>query len=211
MITKKKFFIFDFDGVMCDSTGCAYQAHNLIAKKYGLNMIFSSDDFLNIIDNHNLSKNILDEDIMNYYDEFNAIYEKKLSKIKIFKNAKKFLLSKKNIVIITSNYEKIVRQILIDNEIDNDVIVIGKETGTNKSNRLNLYIKKNNLKRDEIVYIGDTYDDYLFCTKEKIKMIGVNFGYSNLEKIKNKLMKLFFTDESLYEYIVEDMSSNDNN
>lgn len=77
----------------------------------------------------------------------------------------------KNIVIITSNYEKIVRQILIDNEIDNDVIVIGKETGTNKSNRLNLYIKKNNLKRDEIVYIGDTYDDYLFCTKEKIKMI----------------------------------------
>lgn len=54
-------------------------------------------------------------------------------------------------------------------------------------------------------------DDYLFCTKEKIKMIGVNFGYSNLEKIKNKLMKLFFTDESLYEYIVEDMSSNDNN
>ena len=135
MITKKKFFIFDFDGVMCDSTGCAYQAHNLIAKKYGLNMIFSSDDFLNIIDNHNLSKNILDEDIMNYYDDFNAIYEKKLSKIKIFKNAKKFLLSKKNIVIITSNYEKIVRQILIDNEIDNDVIVIGKETGTNKSNR----------------------------------------------------------------------------
>ena len=176
-------------------------------------MFCSNNDSIKsfIIDNHNLSKNIINVDVNSYYDDFNIIYKKYLNKIKLFKYMKELLLTNKKIVIITSNYEKFVRQILINNEINNSIVVIGKEMNITKSNRLNLYIKINNINRDDIIYIGDTYDDYLFCKKEKIKMIGVNYGYSNLEKVKNELINLFYNDYDLCKYIMEVIEFHDNN
>ena len=43
--------------------------------------------------------------------------------------------------------------------------------------------------------------DYIFCKKSGIRMIGSNYGYSNLKKIENELVMLFETDKDLYDYL----------
>ncbi|MCL2739811.1 MAG: HAD family hydrolase [Oscillospiraceae bacterium] len=58
----------------------------------------------------------------------------------------------------------------------------GAEIGTAKKPRkefLNPFLEKFNPKLEEIIYIGDTYNDYLFAQNAGIDFVGVTWGYDN--------------------------------
>lgn len=195
-------YIFDFDGVICNSTSVIYEIHNKLAKKYGLKKINSKEEFVRIIDNHNIERSMEKDEITNYYSECNKYYNSKLNNLELFPYIKKIINEARDeIVIITSTYEEYVYKILKRCGIKNNVNVIGKSTKPNKTDRLKLYLENNKVNKEDIIYIGDTIDDYLFCEKCGIKMIGTNYGYSDLTEIKDKLLYLFNTDKELYEYI----------
>lgn len=197
-----EYYIFDFDGVIGNSRDLTFDIHNSIASKYGLDKVHSQDDYLNIVDNFNWKKIMKDEDIVKYYSECNKYYEKNLSKVKLYPYIKKLLQnSSKEIVIITSTFEKFVYDILKYNGIDKKINVIGKKTKPSKIERFELFLDNNKIKRENIIYIGDTMYDYIFCKKSGIRMIGSNYGYSNLKKIENELVMLFETDKDLYDYL----------
>ena len=46
-----EYYIFDFDGVIGNSRKLTFHIHNKISDKYGLDKVYSSDDYLNIVDN----------------------------------------------------------------------------------------------------------------------------------------------------------------
>ena len=195
-------YIFDFDGVICDSKKVIYEIHNKLAKKYGLRNINNSYEYLKYIDNNNIERVIEEKEIKDYYIECNKYYNSKLDELKLFPYIKKIINeSKDRIVIITSTYEDFVYKVLKNCGIKKDVYVLGKSVKPNKTDRLEIYLEKNNVKKDDIIYIGDTMNDYLFCEQCGIKMIGTNYGYSDLTQIEDKLLYLFNTDKDLYEYI----------
>ena len=200
---NKKIYIFDFDGVIADSSDLAYSIHNDIASKYGLKFIKNQNEYLDIIDNSNLKKVLSDEFINKYYDESNNYYKKRISSIKLYPHMHKLFENSMRIVIITSTYEEFVYSILKNNGITSDVVVLGKSLESSKVKRFEIFMNENKCDKDNIIYIGDTISDYLFCEKCNIKMIGSNYGYSNLEKIKTKLLRLCNSDKELYDYIME--------
>lgn len=199
-------YIFDFDGVICNSTNISYEIHNKLAKDYGLKSINNKKEYLKIIDNHNIERKI-EGKVKDYYSQCNEYYNNNLDNINLYPYIKKTINeSKDEIVIITSTYEEFVHKILKQCGIEKKLYVIGKSTKGSKPERLELYLENNKVKKEDIIYIGDTINDYLFCEKCGIRMIGVNYGYSNLTGIKDRLLYLFNTDKELYEYIKRRMA-----
>ena len=199
--TKNKIYVFDFDGVIANSIEVGYQVHNSISEKYDLPKIETQKDYLRIIDNGHL-KDFLNYDIITeYYLESNLRYKSNLSKIKLFPAMKKILQDlDENIIIISSNPDSFIGNILENNEIDK-VIIYGKEKAKSKKERFELLLKEQNIQKCDIIYIGDTIDDYHFCREVNIPMVGSNYGYSDLSEISDSLLDIKESPEELVELI----------
>lgn len=198
---KDKKFVFDFDGVIGNSMNVGYAMHNFVREKYGLPIIEGPQDYLMVIDNNHLS-NFMDFDrIRNYYLECNAYYEAHLSKIKLFPAMKELLKdSSYDIIIISSCPDSFIREILKSNGIDK-ITVYGKEVAKSKKERFAMLLEDKNISKEDIIYIGDTIDDFHFCEQVGIPMIGSNYGYSDLSGLKDLLLELMEQPEELVEYI----------
>ena len=57
--------------------------------------------------------------------------------------------------------------------------IYGRETSGTKTTKIESILKDLKLNKTDIVYIGDTYSDILFCEKLGIKILVSNYGYSN--------------------------------
>lgn len=119
----------------------------------------------------------------------------------------------KDIIIISSSPDSFIREILESNEIKKSSIY-GKELAKTKKERFEMLLSERKISKDDIIYIGDTVDDYLFCKQVGVSMIGLNYGYSNLTKIKDSLLDLKEHPVELVESIRQYMlfrRKNDNN
>lgn len=202
---KNKICVFDFDGVIVNSRKVGYAIHNSIREKYGLPPIESQNDYLRIIDNGCIKKFLDPDRIKNYYLECNVCYKSYLNEIEMFYALKNlFQNTTEEIIIISSSPDCIIRKVLKNNEIER-VSIYGKEKAKTKIERFALLLRDKNIKNDDIIYIGDTIDDYNFCKQVGVPMVGSNYGYSNLSKIKDLLSKLVEQPEELVESIKQYM------
>ncbi len=196
-----KICVFDFDGVIGNSRDIIYAIHNDIHKKYGLPKITNRDEFLSVIDNGHLKEQLEEETIRKYHTECNEGYSNRLSNITLFPAIKTLLQrTTQDIIIISSNPDSFIKAILQKEGIE-EAIVYGKEVAKTKRERLEMLLKDKGLSKDKIIYIGDTIDDYNFCAREGISMIGSNYGYSNLDDIKDNLISLVESENELVELI----------
>ena len=150
-------------------------------------------------DNHHLKNYVEEDKIRDYYLECNSYYEERINEIEIFPELIDYLKNNK-VIIISSSPDRFIKDILKRSGIE-DAIVYGKEVARTKQDRFEMAINDYHLDKDNIIYIGDTQDDYLFCRKVGIPMIGCNYGYSNLEEIKDNLHLLVTTREELLEVL----------
>ncbi len=194
-----KTYIFDFDGVLSNSIKVGYEMHNNISDKYNVPVIDNKNDYLKIVDNHHLKSYVEEDKIKEYYLECNSYYEERINEIEVFPELTDYL-KKNRVIIISSIPDRFIKEILKRSGIE-EVIVYGKEVARTKQERLEMAMNDYNLDKDNINYIGDTQNDYLFCTKVGIPMIGCNYGYSNLEEIKDNLHLLVTTREELLEVL----------
>lgn len=199
--TKNKIYVFDFDGVIANSRELVYTIHNFIREKYGLPPIKSQTDYLRIIDNEHLKQFLDFNEIKNYYLECNKYYKSHLNKIEIFPAMKNLLQqTQKEIIVISSSPDCIVREVLKNNGIKK-IIIYGKEKARTKKERFSMLLVDKNISKNDIIYIGDTIDDYHFCEQVGVPMIGSNYGYSDLSGIKKSLFELKEQPEELVELI----------
>lgn len=194
---ENKSFVFDFDGVIGDSRVIGYAIHNQIKDKYGLPPIKNQDDYWKVIDDGHLENYLTSERIALYYRDCNYLYESQLSMIGLFPYIKALLRNAtQKIIIVSSNPDSFIRRIIQMQGIDNAVIY-GKEKAKTKKERIALLLEQNDLSIDNLIYIGDTIDDFRFCGQMGIPMIGSNYGYSNLTSVKDSLVCLIQTEEDL--------------
>ncbi len=60
-------------------------------------------------------------------------------------------------------------------------------TGKNKAENIALVLTRNDLKKSETVYIGDTQTDYLSATENELDFIFCSYGFGNLDNYYNSL------------------------
>lgn len=194
---KKKIAIilFDLDGVILDSKENMKISWISSTKKYQLKINFNRY-FCNIgIPFEDILKKIgINDNINNIKKTYSDTSIKNLNKIKLFKNVSHTIkkLSKNYLLaILTSKDKKRTNLILEKFKLKNKFKLIycpvkGKKGKPNPW-QINHLIKKLKVKKNEVVYVGDTTTDLKTAQNAGINFIYAKYGYEGLKNRKNSL------------------------
>lgn len=184
----RKVFIFDFDGVLCNSNELAYDMHNTLSAKFNLPQIHTKMEYLNVVDGNSL-ENYFDNDIKEeYYCLHRELMYKNSNKVNLFNDVNLlFSMDNSNVYIVSSNYERTINAILKKQiNINKKVFqIFGRETLGNKKDKIYHICRMLNIGKENIIYVGDTYSDILMCQDLGVDIVVSDFGYSDTRAIKS--------------------------
>lgn len=89
-----------------------------------------------------------------------------------------------SIGVLTSNDGALVHEYLEKNNFPIFDFIVSEKTMFGKEKALKKIMKRHNLQRDRVVYVGDEPRDITACNKAGIKVIGVTWGVGGREGLK---------------------------
>ncbi|WP_231514822.1 HAD-IA family hydrolase [Oceanobacillus salinisoli] len=185
-----KHVIFDFDGTLVDSEKVLVSSWNLLAKRYRLREI--GPDEIKVIKKLPIRGKIRRINFPIYKvpilaPEMYKLYRDSINEMKLFHGIKEVLhqLEKKGykITIISSNSKENILTFLKRNKITSITKVISSSSIFGKDKLIYRYLRENNLKASEVVYVGDEQRDIIASKKTGVKMIWVGWGYDSVEAV----------------------------
>lgn len=188
-----KYIIFDFDGTLADSKMAFISSWNILAEKYRFKEI-KFDDIetlkkLSIKERCNLL-NFQMYKLPIIIPQFYKLYRKSINDINLFDGIKDMLsgLEKKGYktAIISSNSKENILFFLKRNQIDCVTNVLCSSSLFSKNKLIEKFLRENQLKSSEVIYVGDEKRDLVACKKAGIKMIWVSWGYDSIEAIQGE-------------------------
>jgi len=185
-----KAIIFDFDGTLADSFLVTLNCANKISKEFNCKQVKYSKSL------HDKSMHkIINEDMKlpfyklpSYTKKIKLLMKEEIDNIHLFEGISetmKELKKRYKIMILTSNSKNNVKHILNKenlkvNSIFSDSSIFGKH------NVIKKLLKKYNLRKDEVIYIGDEIRDIEACKKANVKIIAVSWGFNSREVLKKE-------------------------
>ncbi|WP_147532942.1 HAD-IA family hydrolase [Bacillus marasmi] len=204
-----KYIIFDFDGTLADSYNVLMHAWNTIADQYNFERVQKED----LITARNLSIQerakkyrfpmhkmpIVIPKIYRYFNEH-------IGEVKLFDGIKEMLdtLSQKGftIIILSSNAKENIELLLQQEKIESVSQVLTSSKIFGKDTVLKKFMKQQQVRQEEILYVGDEVRDILACNKVGIPFMWVSWGIDGEELIKKENPKyLVHTPEQLVEVL----------
>ncbi len=180
--------IFDFDGTIVDSMDVAVRLINQAAEKYHYRPIKSEDlEKLRRMSMPERFKalNVSPHHLPRIALELARSYGKSLSSIKIFDGMREVIMALKErgltLSIISSNSNQNIRKFLTENGLDVFYYIYCAKNLFGKERTIGSLIKKLNLKRRELIYVGDEHRDIMACQANHIQVIAVTWGFDPLE------------------------------
>lgn len=194
LISNKKVFVFDFDGVVAHTERLQWEAYNIVLKKY--NVMITKEKWLNYIGtpereiykmikkdfNIEFDEEVILQERLNVY--LKLVREKRLKPFSTFIE----LLNKypeKKYYILTSNIEEVVKDMLKYWEILNrfeEIISVATRGITKKDilTNTNEYLK---VQRSDIAYFEDMDRNLKMASELNITTIGIEheFNYNKLD------------------------------
>ncbi len=193
---KIKFVIFDFDGTIADTLPFSFQKFLEMAKLLQIDNL-NDKQIINEIRSKSYQELLSGSFkkawlklpfVVNMIKNMQVELEKEMDKIKLFPGIKKFLFDLKKegykLVIISSNRKENIDKFIKFNKLNIFDFVHGKTDLFGKAGYLKKFLKDFNLKKSEVIYIGDEIRDVEACHKVGIKMIGVSWGLNTVEALK---------------------------
>jgi phosphoglycolate phosphatase len=175
-----KILLFDYDGTIVNSIAQVQKGFNHASDKFGIKKRTKKQIGDLYLDNIFISfaklgvpKRMLKE----FNSEMRGVYSTK--QVKPFPKIKEVLISLKKenkVIILTSNFKKIVRKSLLINKIQVDSI-LGEEEGMSKVEKINKIKRK--YPKNKIFYIGDTAGDMKESRKAGVKNVAVTWGFND--------------------------------
>ncbi len=183
---KIKLIIFDFDGVLIDSKKNMEISWESVKKKTESSIEFSKYfnkiglPFFKILKKIKFDRNF--KQAKKIYDETSL---NNLNTIKLFPGVRKFLKkisTKYVLVLITSKSKDRTKKILKKLNLNFDHVFCPEDRFKSKPNPevINYIKKKYNLKKHELIIIGDSLTDKKLAQNAKIKFIFAKYGYYKL-------------------------------
>jgi len=194
----QKHICFDLDGVIINSKDIMYKSWNEVKNKFNLTEEFETykehigKEFYTILEELKLPKENWIK-IKNLYDKTSSKHK---NEILVYEYVFDFLkeLNNRNIdvSIYTSKTKKRTLEIveLLLHEIDFKTILtpedLGKLSGKPSGDGLKKIIELHQLRSDDLLYIGDTYYDYLVAKDAGVKFRYATWGYGNKSTINEE-------------------------
>lgn len=182
-----KLIIFDYDGVLVDSFPNIYEIYKVMGKELDVKIPSNIEDFRDIYgyDFHECYKNLGMD--LNKQQKAVEIFRKEIitKKPNIFNGIKDVLewaYNRYRLVLVSSNYKEEVMQKLSDYKIDKYFSgIIGHKYGhqeLDKSQEFKCVLHQYNVKKNEVIAIGDRLSDYDSAKRIGIKnVILVEYGW----------------------------------
>ena len=195
--------IFDFDGTLADTFNLFKIIVNKLAPKYKYSSMNDSQiESMRGLGAKAVLKVLNLSWIKTPFWVFDAKREmsKHIADIKTFDELPNVLKELKNkyykLGILTSNDLKNVELFLRSNNFDMFDFIYSAKSLFGKDKALNHLIKKYNLKKEEIVYVGDEVRDIEACKLAGVKVAAVAWGYNNEEALRSAKPDFFIQTPS---------------
>ncbi len=191
-----KYVIFDFDGTIADTLPYSFRKFLEMAKLLQINNLsdkqiikeIRSKSYQELLQGSFKKAWLKLPFVINMIKNMQVELEKEMENIKLFPGMKKFLFDLKKegykLVIISSNRKENVDKFIKFNKLNVFDFVHGKTDLFGKASYLEKFLKDFNLKKMEVIYIGDEIRDIKACKKVGIKMIGVSWGLHTIEALR---------------------------
>ncbi|UED81863.1 HAD-IA family hydrolase [Lysinibacillus sp. CD3-6] len=188
-----KHIIFDFDGTLADSTAVLASVWNTIAKEYDFKEVQLEDiDSLKKISITERSKlfNFPLHKLPIILPQFYHLYQQSIKDVHLFRGMKDVLKAIENkgytIAIISSNSKDNISEFLKVNDINHVSEVLCSSRIFGKDKVIKKYIKETNIKKSDVLYVGDEQRDIVACKKVGIPIIWVGWGYDAIEVVQSE-------------------------
>lgn len=189
---KIKYIIFDFDGTLADTLRFGVEISNKLAPRFNYGIITEDK----IEDYRGMSaQELLKEAGIRFYQlpfiatQFKIEFKKILDHLQPFNGIPELLIrlhAKYKIGILTSNAEENVRTFLRANKLERYMDFVHSQSKLyGKHTSLKKFMKKNNLDKSHLIYIGDETRDIEAAKKRGIKVIAVTWGFNTKKILQN--------------------------
>ncbi len=189
-------FIFDFDGVVCDSLPVAIEEFNRLREEHfpALPNIRGQDDMKTVYAGSLrscLHTWLSEDDGKRFFDLHSAAMAARAGDLSLFGGIAAALtaLGTNSVSIVTSAYSQAVLEILTkDPRFDRNCIheIAGRELRQSKTQKINNILSGLNLSSTEAVYVGDLESDILYCCQVPIDIVAVGYGYHPYDYLVSK-------------------------
>jgi phosphoglycolate phosphatase len=179
-----KYIIFDFDGTIVNSKKLALHLINELSGKYGYRKAGEEEleylSTLSIRDRLKLFK-VPFYKVPQIVLDMRKNYNHSVESLEIFSGIEELIHNLKEkgfrLGIISSNAGENIRKVLVKYNIDVFDSIHSSYNLFGKSGKINTFLKKHHLKKEEIIYIGDELRDVQACQKSTVAIIAVTWGY----------------------------------
>lgn len=187
-----KHIIFDFDGTLVDSTVTFASAWNTLAKKYQFKEIDLNE--IDLLKKLSIAERCKRFNFPLYklpmiLPQFYRLYRQSIVDVRLIDGIKELLneieLMNYKITIISSNATENILEFLKMNGIDSVSNVLCSSRIFGKDKVIKKFINDANLKKSDLIYIGDEHRDIVACKSVGIPIIWVGWGYDALEVVQS--------------------------
>lgn len=189
LLNKQKIstIIFDLDGVILDSVHLKTDAFEELFKNYPKEIIqkvllhhkenggMSRYDKIKYYFKEIIKEEIDDNTYQKYINDFHNIVLEKVKNSKFISGSNEFLNKNKNdfkYFLVSATPKEELDEILTYKNLDSYFIKI-YGSPTSKKENLQMLLTENGLSSSEVVYIGDSINDFAACIENKILFIGI--------------------------------------
>ncbi|MBI2671761.1 HAD-IA family hydrolase [Candidatus Woesearchaeota archaeon] len=186
-----KFILFDFDGTIANTVDAGIPLYNELARKYGFIEIkrkeeIRSHSLKEFVKIHKISRTrfifYFRELLKNLNDEMDKVkpYEGMLEVVRELKKHYKLAILSTNSKENINKFLKAHKMDIYFEFIENYSLLLGK------SKKINKIMRKRNLEKDELLYIGDEIRDINATKKAGVDIIAVTWGFHKKEILQEK-------------------------
>jgi HAD superfamily hydrolase (TIGR01549 family) len=186
-----KVLIFDFDGTIADTLKYGQEIANKLAEEFHFNKV--KDWELPLLKQKSTQELIkyLEIPILKLPRIISRAHQElhlQMDDIEPITGLKEILLELKKLVhtmgILTSNSKKNVEKFLQNHELSHVFDFIDSSPRLlGKSHQIKSALKQHDLKRKDVIYIGDETRDVEATKKAKVRMAAVTWGFNSSEKL----------------------------
>lgn len=185
-----KTIIFDFDGTIANSYENLFEIVEKLAPEFGVKLSeseiekYRDESLADIVKNLKISKIKLLRIVFRIRQELTERMPR-LNTIEGINVVLEKLKNKNyNLAIVSSSSKKIINKFLSNNNLEIFDFILTENSLFGKDKLLNDLISKNNLEKDECIYVGDEIRDIDAANKAGIKIISVSWGFNTRKVLK---------------------------
>lgn len=185
-MTKNKFILFDFDGVIADSFRLAFEIQKIICPH--LTEDIYRKLFEGNINDWEESINVHTEECRHNVDFFTEYVPRMKKKVQIVPGIKEVIIELEKsykLIVISSTITSPIQEFLEEHDLANHFAqIMGNDVHKSKIEKMKMVFEEYSVEAESCVFITDTLGDMHEAEKMEVGAIGITWGFHTPETLR---------------------------